>query len=47
MKNQYEKIKIEIFMFQDEDIVTFSSSGVVEEGGDETLYPIPDSWLNG
>ena len=47
MKNQYEKIKIEIYTFQNADIVTFSSSGVVEEGGDETLYPIPDGWSNG
>ena len=45
MKNQYEKIKIEIYMFQDMDIVTFSSSGEVD--GDETKYPIPDGWLNG
>ncbi len=42
MKNQYEKIKIEIYMFQDMDIVTFSSSGEVD--GDETKYPIPDGW---
>ena len=45
MKNQYEKIKIEIYTFQDADIVTFSASGEVE--GDETKYPIPDGWLNG
>ena len=42
MINQYEKIKIEIYMFQDVDIVTSSSSGEVE--GDETKYPIPDGW---
>ena len=42
MINQYEKIKIEIYMFQDVDIVTFSSSGEVD--GDETKYPIPDGW---
>jgi len=45
MKNQYEKIKIEIYTFQDADIVTLSASGEVE--GDETKYPIPDGWLNG
>ena len=44
MKNQYEKIKIEIYMFQDMDIVTFSSAGEVD--GDETKYPIPDGWFN-
>ena len=42
MKNQYQKIKIEIYMFQNADIVTFSSSGEVD--GDETKYPIPDGW---
>lgn len=42
MINQYEKVKIEIYMFQDVDIVTFSSSGEVD--GDETKYPIPDGW---
>jgi hypothetical protein len=42
MRNQYEKIKIEIYMFQDVDIVTFSSLGEVD--GDETKYPIPDGW---
>ena len=45
MKNQYEKIKIEIYTFQDTDILTLSTSG--EEDGDETKYPIPDGWLNG
>ena len=40
MKNQYEKIKIEIYTFQDTDIVTVS--GAVSDG--ETLYPIPDGW---
>ena len=45
MKNQYEKIEIEIYTFQDEDIVTLSTSGGVD--GDETKYPIPDGWLNG
>lgn len=45
MKNQYEKISIEIYIFQDMDIVTLSSSGETE--GDETKYPIPDGWLNG
>lgn len=45
MKNQYEKIKIEIYTFQDVDIVTLSTSGEVD--GDETKYPIPDGWLNG
>ena len=45
MKNQYEKIKIEIYMFQDMDIVTLSTSGEVDS--DETKYPIPDGWLNG
>ena len=44
MINQYEKIKIEIYMFQDVDIVTFSSSGEVD--GDETKYPIPDGWFD-
>ena len=43
MKNQYEKIKIEIYMFQDMDIVTFSSSGEVD--GDETKYPVPEDWV--
>ena len=42
MKNQYEKIKIQIYMFQAEDIVTLSTSGEVD--GDETKYPIPDGW---
>ena len=42
MINQYEKIKIEIYMFQNADIVTLSSSGEVD--GDETKYPIPDGW---
>ena len=42
MKNQYEKIKIEIYMFQNTDIVTLSTSGEVD--GDETKYPIPDGW---
>ena len=45
MKNQYEKIEIEICTFQDADIVTLSTSGEVD--GDETKYPIPDGWLNG
>ena len=45
MKSQYEKIKIEIYAFQDVDIVTLSTSGEID--GDETKYPIPDSWLNG
>lgn len=45
MKNQYEKIKMQIYTFQDEDIVTLSTSFEVD--GDETKYPIPDSWLNG
>ena len=44
MKNQYEKISIEIYMFQDMDIVTLSSSGEVD--GDETKYPIPDGWFD-
>ena len=43
MINQYEKIKIEIYMFQDADIVTFSA-GWGEVDGDETKYPIPDGW---
>ena len=43
MKNQYEKVKIEIYIFQDMDIVTLSTSGEVD--GDETKYPIPDGWL--
>ena len=42
MKNQYEKIKIQIYTFQAEDIVTLSYSGEVD--GDETKYPIPDGW---
>ena len=42
MKNQYEKINIKIYMFQDMDIVTVSTSGEVD--GDETKYPIPDGW---
>ena len=42
MKNQYEKIKIQIYTFQAEDIVTLSCSGEVD--GDETKYPIPDGW---
>ena len=45
MINQYEKIKIEIYIFQDADIVTFSPGFEVD--GDETKYPIPDGWLNG
>ena len=45
MKSQYEKIKIEIYACQDVDIVTLSTSGEID--GDETKYPIPDSWLNG
>ena len=45
MKNQYEKVKIEIYIFQDMDIVTLSTSGKVD--GDETKYPIPDGWLKG
>lgn len=45
MKNQYEKLTIEIYTFQDVDIVTLSTSGEVDE--DETKYPIPDGWLNG
>ena len=45
MKSQYEKIKIEIYAFQDVDIVTSSISGEID--GDETKYPIPDGWLNG
>ena len=45
MNNQYEKIKIEIYTFQDADIVTLSTSGEVD--GDETKYPIPDAWLKG
>ncbi len=45
MKSQYEKIKIEIYAFQDVDIVTLSTSGEVD--GDETKYPIPDGWLKG
>ena len=44
MKNQYEKVKIEIYIFQDMDIVTLSTSGEVD--GDETKYPIPDGWLS-
>ena len=43
MKNQYEKIKIQIYMFQAEDIVTLSSSGEID--GDETKHPIPDGWV--
>ena len=42
MINQYEKIKIEIYTFQAEDIVTGSTSGEID--GDETKYPIPDGW---
>ena len=45
MKNQYEKIKIEIDTFQNADIVTLSISGEID--GDETKYPIPDGWSNG
>lgn len=45
MKSQYEKIKIEIYAFQDVDIVTSSISGEID--GDETKYPIPDAWLKG
>ena len=45
LNNKYKKIEIEIYTFQDADIVTFSASGEVE--GDETKYPIPDGWLNG
>lgn len=42
MKDQYEKIKIQIYMFQNADIVTSSTFGEVD--GDETKYPIPDGW---
>ena len=42
MKNQYEKIEIEIYTFQDADIIRTSTSGSVD--GDETKYPIPDGW---
>jgi hypothetical protein len=45
MRNQYEKIEIEIYTFHAADIVTLSTSGEVDS--DETKYPIPDGWLNG
>ena len=40
MKSKYEKIEIEIYTFQEADIVR--TSGEVD--GDETKYPIPDGW---
>ena len=42
MKNKYQKIEIELYIFQDTDIVTLLTSGEVD--GDETKYPIPDGW---
>ena len=40
MKKKYEKVEIDVYMFEDEDIVT--ASGEVD--GDETKYPIPGGW---
>lgn len=39
---KYDKIEIEIYNFENDDIVTTSSSGVVD--GEETLYPVPGDW---
>lgn len=42
MKYQYEKIEIELFTFDCEDVITASKG---EVSGDETKYPIPDGWV--
>ena len=40
MKKKYEKVEIDVYIFEEEDIVT--ASGEVD--GDETKYPIPGGW---
>ena len=44
MKKKYNEIEIEIYTFQDADIITASISGSAD--GDETKYPILDGWAN-
>ena len=40
----YDKLKIEIYFLQQEDVITTSFEGEVE--GDETKYPTPEDWAN-
>ena len=41
MKKIFEKVKMEIVLFEQEDVI--KTSGFVD--GDETKYPIPGGWL--
>ncbi len=43
MKHQYETIELEIYIFENTDVITMSGSGEVE--GEETKYPIPGGWV--
>lgn len=40
----YDKLKIEIYLLQQEDVIRTSFEGEVE--GDETKYPTPEDWAN-
>jgi hypothetical protein len=42
MNKEYKALEITIYQFDNEDIVTLSTSGEID--GDETKYPIPDGW---
>lgn len=39
----YEKLEIEVYILQVEDVIR-TSFGAVD--GDETKYPIPEDWLD-
>ena len=38
----YDKVEIEIYFLEHEEVIRTSFNGVVE--GDETKYPIPEDW---
>ena len=39
----YDKLKIEVYLLQEEDVIRTSFE--VEVEGDETKYPVPGDWL--
>ena len=39
---RYDKVEIEVYLFEQEDVIRTSFTGKVD--GDETKYPVPEDW---